>query len=88
MLPSQNIAPQHTRQRRAKRQAESPVVHADRHAIYGTPEGTVRNVYTVQLVDALPGLDDAGEEDGRADVCTGELGVVSNGLWRNAFATG
>jgi hypothetical protein len=33
-------------------------------------------------VDLLPGLDDAGEEDGGADVCACELvGMLVRGLW-------
>lgn len=73
MLPAQYIAPQHARQRRAKRQAKRAVIHSNRHAIHGAPEGAVGYRDVVLAVDFLPGLDDAGEEDCCADVCAGEL---------------
>lgn len=73
MLPSQDVAPEQTGQGSAKGSAESAVVDADSHAVDGCPEGALGDGDTVLAVDFLPGLDDAGEEDGGADVCARKL---------------
>jgi hypothetical protein len=73
MLLVQNVSPEQTRQRSAESSAESAVVDADGHAVDGGPEGAVADGDAVVGVDLLPGLDDAGEEDGGADVCACEL---------------
>lgn len=73
MLPCQNIAPQHTRQGRAKRQAESTIVDTDGHAVNSAPERAIGDWYAVLVVNFLPCLDDAGDENCGADVCAGEL---------------
>jgi hypothetical protein len=82
MLFIQNISPEQTRERSAESRAESAVIDADRHAVHRRPEGTVTDGDAVVGVDLLPGLDDAGEEDGGADVCACELvGMLVRGLW-------
>jgi hypothetical protein len=73
MLPPQNVAPQHTRQRRTECQAESAVVDANSHTIHRAPEGAIGDWYAILFVDLLPCLNDAGDEDCGADVGTGEL---------------
>ena len=73
MLLVQDISPKQTRKRSAKSSAESAVVDADGHAVHGGPERAVTNWNAVVRVDLLPCLDDAGEEDGGADVCACKL---------------
>lgn len=73
MLAAQDIAPQHTSKRRAERQAERAVVDADSHAVHGAPESAVGDSGAVLTVNFLPSLDNAGEQDGGADVCACEL---------------
>lgn len=75
VFAGENIAPQHASQGSAERKAKRAVVYANGHAVDGAPKGAVRDGDVRLLeVDLLPGLDDAGEEDGGADVCAGELG--------------
>jgi len=70
-----DIAPQHASQRCAKRQTEGAVVHPNRHAVHGSPEGAVGDGRGVAGAELLPGLDDAREEDCSADVCACELTI-------------
>jgi len=79
MLPRQNIAPQHTRQRRAERQAESAVVDTNGHAVHCAPERAIGNWYAILIVNFLPCLNDTGDEYRGANVCAGELfGLVNS----------
>jgi hypothetical protein len=81
MLLVQDVSPEQTRERSAESSAESAVVDADGHAVDGGPECSVTDRDAVVGVDLLPGLDDAGEEDGGADVCACELlGVLVGAL--------
>jgi len=72
-LLAQDIAPQQPRQRRAKCHTKGAVVDADDHGVDGAPEVAVRDGCAGQSVDVLPGLNDAGEEDGGSDVGACEL---------------
>lgn len=69
----QDVAPQEAGQRAREGQGEGAVVDAQGHAVHGGPKGAVADGDAVLAVDFLPGLDDAREEDGGADVGTGEL---------------
>lgn len=73
VLSGQNVAPKKTGQRSAEGEAECAVVDAESHAVYRGPKGPVGDGDTVALVDGLPCLDYAGEENGSADVCACEL---------------
>jgi len=73
MLPSQDIPPQQTRERRAESSREGAVIYTESHAVDGTPEGAVRDGQAVAVVNCLPGLDDAGEQDCGSDVCACEV---------------
>ena len=81
MLLVQDVSPKQASKRSTERSAESAVVDADGHAVHGGPERAVADRDAVVGVDLLPCLDDAGEEDGGADVCACELvGVLVGAL--------
>lgn len=73
MLLVQDVSPKQTRKRGAESCAESAVVDADGHAVHCRPECAVADGNVVVGVDLLPRLDDAGEQDGGANVCACEL---------------
>jgi hypothetical protein len=73
VFPAQDVAPEHTGKGSAKGQAKSSVVDTYRHAVYGSPEGSVRNRESILSVYLLPCLNDSGEEDCGANVCACEL---------------
>lgn len=73
MLLVQDVSPKQARKRSAESSAESAVVDADCHAVHGGPERAVADRYAVVGMDLLPCLNDAGEEDGGANVCACEL---------------
>jgi hypothetical protein len=73
VLLVQYVSPEQTRERSAESSAESAVVDADGHAVHRGPKCAVADRDAVVGVDLLPCLDDAGEEDGGADVCACEL---------------
>lgn len=73
VLAGEDVFPQQTCQGGRERSAEGAVVEPDGHAVHGGPEGAVGNGDPVARVDDLPGLDDAAEEDGGADVGACEL---------------
>lgn len=73
MLARQDISPQQSGKRSAESGAECSIVDADRHGVYGPPEGTVADGDAVAQVNSLPGLDDAGDEDGGSYICACKL---------------
>ena len=73
VLAGENVTPQETSERGTKSGAEGAVVDTQCHAVHGGPEGAVRDGDAAVVVDLLPSLNDAGEEDSGADVCAGEL---------------
>lgn len=72
LLPK-NIAPQHACKRGTEGNAEGAVVDGESKAVDRSPEGAVGDGSTFEDMDVLPRLDDAGKEDARSDIGTGEL---------------
>lgn len=68
MLPGEDIPPEQSRERSAECRAKRAIVDSKSHGVDRGPEGPIGDEGTVSLVDAHPGLDDAGEEDGGSDV--------------------
>lgn len=73
MFPSEDVSPEHAGKRRTECRAERPVVDANRHAVHRRPECAVGYGSVVHVVNFLPCLDDAGEENGGADVRASKL---------------
>ena len=73
VLLAQDVPPEQAGQGGAEGGAEGAVVDAEGHGVDGGPEVAVGDGRAVEVVDDLPGLDDAREEDGGADVGAGEL---------------
>ena len=73
MFLIQDVSPEETRERCAESGAKSAVVDADGHTVHRGPESAVGDRNAVVSVYLLPGLDDAREQDGGADVGACEL---------------
>lgn len=76
MLPREDVSPQQAGQGGREGGAEGAIVDAEGHAVDGGPEGAVADgvgVDAALVVQCHPGLDDAAEEDGGADVRAREL---------------
>lgn len=77
IFPRQDVTPQDPSQRDAEGRAADAIVDTQCHAVDRGPEGAVCDGDVVEVVDFLPCLNDTREKDVRADVCSGELRVVS-----------
>ena len=68
MFSSEDIPPQKTSQRRAKRCAECTIVDAERHAVHCCPECPIGDGDPIFAMDLLPFLNHSGEKDGGSDI--------------------
>ena len=59
VLPGEDIPPQEPCQRCAEGCAKRAVIDTQRHAVDGCPEGPVRDRNTIEVMDLLPGLNNA-----------------------------
>lgn len=84
MLSPQNITPQQTCKRSAKRSAKGAVVNTNGHAVYRSPESAIADRNAVLSMNLLPRLNDSGEENGCANVCSSELMVSKKWLAQNS----
>lgn len=75
VLPGEDVSPEQASEGSTKCSAERAIVDTNCHAVHGRPECTVRYWGLVYLVDFLPSLDDAGEENCGADIGAGKLQV-------------
>lgn len=73
MLFVQDISPEQTCKRRTEGCAEGTVVDTDGHAVHRGPECPIGYGNAVVRMYLLPRLDDAGEQDGGADIRTRKL---------------
>jgi hypothetical protein len=73
MLPSQDVPPQQPCKRCTEGGAEGAVVDANSHTVYRSPKRTVANWNTAFDMDFSPGLNQARQENCRADISPSEL---------------
>jgi hypothetical protein len=79
VFSGEDVPPQETSQRRAKRRAKCTVVDAERHAVHCCPECAIGDGDPVDVMDLLPCLYYAGEKDGGTNIRARKLviGVTS-----------
>lgn len=73
VLSGEDIAPQKTSQRCAKRRAKCTKVDANRHAVHSCPECSIGDRDLVGSMDLFPFLYYTGEKNGGTDICAREL---------------
>ncbi len=81
VFSAEDVTPEETSERRAKRCAKCSIVDAERHGIDRSPECPVTDFNSGFLADLYPGLDDAADKDGGTDVRSCKLiisGILAN----------
>jgi hypothetical protein len=76
VFPAKDITPQETGQRGAECRAKRTVVDPESHAVHCSPERAIGDGNSVVVMDVLPRLDYAGEENGGTNIRACKLLMV------------